>query len=303
MEIACSNRSLHTESGELTRAVRQAPAAVKQLRRRLRVLRTLMRNRFSTAPVTGTADVVLSVTSFGMRIETCALAIESIAAGTERPKKLLLWLEEGLRGQPLTERIERLVRRGLTVDYCPDLRSHKKYYFALNECISEQTPLILIDDDFLYPSWFLKRILASSSAESGAIWCYRAKEMRFDTTGALESYNRWPVANELTSSSRLFFTSGGGTYLPLTILKQLHTAGRQFEKTCPQADDVWLNYTASSANICKHLVLETSIDFTPLDVPSEQTLWLTNFAGGNDEQIQATYDASTLAQIAGHFLQ
>jgi hypothetical protein len=273
---------------------------VNQLRRRLRILRTVMRNQLSAKSVTGSADVVVSVTSFGSRIETCALAIESITAGTIRPKKIVLWLEEDLRCQPLPQPIERLVRRGLKVRYCPDLRSHKKYFFALSECIREKMPLILIDDDFLYPSWFLQKMLATSSTDRHAVWCYRAKEMSFDAAGGLESYNTWTSANQATSPSRLFFTSGGGTYLPLSLLEELQTAGRKFEQSCPRADDVWLNFIASKVSLSKRLILGESTDFTPLDVPQEQTLWATNFDGGNDEQINATYDKSTLAQIFGH---
>lgn len=270
-----------------------------KLRRWTRVLRVNARNRLSTRKVTDTADVAVAVTSFGSRIETCALAIESIAAGTVRPAKMFIGLEDGLRGQPLPASVERLIARGLSVVYGPDLRSHKKYFFFLQQCISQNMPLVVIDDDFLYPQWFLERILAAAETERDAIWFYRAREMKFYEGGNLAPYDQWPFANHETPALRFFFTSGGGTYLPVVMLKNLLIAGRGFEKVCPRADDVWLNYLASAAGIPKRLILQSSTDFTPIDLPVEQTLWTENSRGGNDSQLSATYDPQTLRVIAG----
>ena len=185
------------------------------------------------------------------------------------------------------------------MEYVPDLLSHKKYYFALEQCIARKTPLIVIDDDFLYPPWFLAHLLEAVDDDRNAIWCYRAKEMQFGEQCELKPYTEWPFADHHSPEARIFFTSGGGTFLPVEMLKQLREAGRRFEDVCPRADDVWLNYVASKSGIRKRMICETSTNFTPLDVPVEQTLWSQNATGGNDAQILATYDAETLAKIAG----
>src|SRR4051794_26676324 len=72
-----------------------------------------VRNRVSRSSVLGSAEVIVSLTTYGTRLSTVAYAIESIAAGSVRPKRMVLWLDDpsGFEHRPVS--LRRLERRGL----------------------------------------------------------------------------------------------------------------------------------------------------------------------------------------------
>jgi len=241
--------------------------------------------------------VVVSLTTFGLRINEAALAIESIGRGAVRPRQIILWLDEGFRDRPLPRSIRRLMDRGLEIEFVQDIRSHKKYFFALAPCIASNLPLITIDDDFIYPPWFLERLMTRVSKEPDAVISYRAREIAFEPTGDFVPYDSWSFATTLTPQTLVFFTSGGGSYLPVKYLEALRDAGDGFLETCPLADDIWLNYHAARLGLSKRLVLGTSTEFTPLGLADEETLWSQNAGGGNDAQLRATFDNATIEEM------
>lgn len=268
------------------------------LKRRLLIWRMAFINRVASSSILGDGVAVVAITSFGKRVELAGLAIESIAMGELKPKSVVLFLEDGIRDASLPSSIKRLIARGLKITYVPDYKSHKKYYFALRDCINDNTPLITIDDDFIYPKWFLKKMLNSYEQDRNCVFCYRAKEVAINDQRLFEPYIDWPFATVRTPCNRIFFTSGGGALLPICLLEELEREGGRFLQVCPRADDVWLNYVAAKSGIKSRLVLENSIDFTPLETPAEESLWTDNEAGGNDRQLRTTYDAEVLDRIA-----
>lgn len=270
---------------------------IPRLKRRLLVERVRLAGRLSRTPLVGEGAAIVSLTSFGRRVHDAALAIESIGRGRVRPRRIVLWLDLGFEGKPLPAAIRRLVARGLEVRYVEDIRAHKKYFFALEECLSAGLPLVTIDDDFVYPPWFLERLLDAAGHHPDAVLFYRAREMRLDASGSFAPYRDWPFANSATPREHLFFTSGGGTHLPSGLMRTLDEAGDGFRETCPLADDIWLNYHALRSGADKRLVLDRSTDFTPIEVEASDTLWSLN-AGGNDAQLRATFDRATVQRLA-----
>src|ERR1700722_2404094 len=70
-------------------------------------------NRYRCTPITGNTGPVVSLTTYGKRIGTVFLAIESIGRGRVLPSRLILWVDESsiLDKVPMT--IWRLKQRGL----------------------------------------------------------------------------------------------------------------------------------------------------------------------------------------------
>jgi hypothetical protein len=197
---------------------------------------------------------MVSLTSFGRRIHDAALAIESIGRGRVRPRRIVLWLDHGFAERPLPPAIRRLEARGLEVRFVEDLRAHKKYFFALPECLDAELPLVTIDDDIIYPPWFLERLLDQTPDNPRSVLCYRAREIRFENSGVFATYVDWPFADAATASDLLFFTGAGGVLYPTPVIEALHTAGDGFRETCFFNDDIWLNYHALRAGVDKRLV-------------------------------------------------
>ena len=77
-------------------------------------------NRWRAGSVLGSAPVAVSLTSHGDRIDDVALTVESIASGSVRPGRLVLWLDDAARFASLPASLRRLVRRGLEVRLTED---------------------------------------------------------------------------------------------------------------------------------------------------------------------------------------
>lgn len=270
---------------------------ISQFRALVRLVELLLKNIFSKDSALGEVNVAISVTSHGKRIPHIWSTLESIANGNSKPKKIIVWLDESLDESKLTNKLLRLKNRGVVFKYVPDIGPHQKYFYSLKYCIEENTPLVTIDDDCIYPKWWLKKLIDSASESPSTIVAYRGRLIQFSEKGDLLSYNDWPFANTTKSIPNFFFTGVSGVYYPVGFLKILLQSDKEFITKCPKADDVWLNYIATTSNYPAR-----QIDYSPWGFPTTPftqsiALWKNNSSGGNDKQILKTYDINTIKKI------
>ncbi len=114
-----------------------------------------IRNRLSRAPVTGDGPIV-SLTTHGVRLGVVHLALESIARGTLRPSRLVLWLGSEDFAAHLPKTLQRLVARGLEVRQSEDLGPHTKYWPLVAE--GPGGDFVTADDDVYYPRGWLAEL-------------------------------------------------------------------------------------------------------------------------------------------------
>ena len=123
------------------------------------MLRLWLRNWITNSTVVSPAGPVVSMTSYGNRIRTVYLTIESIGQGDVLPSRLILWLDDRSQFDHLLPSLIRLKHRGLEVKFCPNYGPHKKYYPYVESHGSFNVPLVTADDDVLYPKDWLKCLL------------------------------------------------------------------------------------------------------------------------------------------------
>lgn len=256
------------------------------------------RNVRGGGPVTGDADAIVSLTTYGPRVRLVFLTIESIARGTIRPKRLILWLDDpGTVADPPPE-LRRLVRRGLEVLLTEDIGSHKKYFPTLDAAISTGVSrLITVDDDMLYPKWWLERLMAAAAEDPSAIVAYRARRVLLTDQG-FAPWDDWPLCDSATASPLNFAIGEAGVGYPQAVLQALRERGRGFLATAPRVDDIWLHSTAVSIGVPTRQV--TSRALHPLVVPGSQVVALAHSnidGGGNDTALQANYRDESLVLL------
>mgnify|MGYP000808865909 FL=1 len=95
--------------------------------------------------------IIVSLTSFPKRIDTLWITVETLLRQSMKPDEIILWLaEEQFNGiDSLPKALLEQQKRGLTIRFCDDLRSHKKYYYTMQEY--PRDIVILVDDDMFYP--------------------------------------------------------------------------------------------------------------------------------------------------------
>ncbi|WP_459790631.1 hypothetical protein [Arthrobacter sp. AD-310] len=228
------------------------------------------------------------------------LAIESIGRGEVRPKRIILWLDEAESLVNMPAPLQRLVRRGLEVRECANYGPHKKYYpyVAALEGDREIEPLVIVDDDFLYPKTWLQSLLESYKRYPDAVSCTRAHEVQVQEQ--ILSYSTWPSCRTDRPSYRTFATGVGGVLYPANVQLTLQKLGTEFARRAPKADDVWLHYAALYSGVKVRQVSTEPLDleFRILPFAQGNSLQTVNVGqGANDRQIASTYDQVTMEAL------
>jgi hypothetical protein len=258
-----------------------------------------VRNRLSSAPVRGQVPVVVSLTSYGTRVDTVAYAVESIAAGRARPQRLILWLDDPDQFDDRPAALRRLEARGLEVRLTEDLGPHKKYFPALPLALEDGVALATADDDTLYPRHWLARLAEAAQRHPDTIHCYRASVVQLDGD-RLAPYDRWPRCQDTVASLARFATGVSGVWYPPAMLAALHRRGTDFLRYVPRADDIWLHWVAVRSGIPVRQLSPVPRHFPYIPGTQTQTLVQENVAGGgNDRLLAGLYEASDIATLAG----
>ena len=110
---------------------------------------------------------------------------------------------------------------GIEIIFCEeDLKSHNKYYYAMQKY--RNVPIILIDDDLVYDSNLVDLLMNNYKKYPSKISARRVHKISIDKYGRVLPYLHWKKEYDCDDSyneSDLFVTSGGGTLFPPDILK------------------------------------------------------------------------------------
>ncbi|MGK9146002.1 glycosyltransferase family 2 protein [Plantibacter flavus] len=249
----------------------------------------------------GTGEVVVSLTSYGVRTQAVHTTIESIGRGRVRPRRIILWLDDPSAMDTLSPELRSLQARGLEIALSDNLGPHTKYWPYVASLGEHTVPLVTADDDIIYPRGWLEELLSAHHARPGLIYCYWARVVQQDASGDFTPYESWPSATSTVPSPANFALGVSGVLYPPVMLNALLAAGRAFEAVTPKADDIWLHAVALRGGIPVAQVHEKAVHF--LTVPGTQVISLRsdNVAGtGNDDAIARVYSAADRTALADY---
>lgn len=229
---------------------------------------------------------IVSLTSFPTRINDIWITIETILRQSFKADKVILWLaEEQFLDKKLPESLTKLTERGLTIEFCEDLRSHKKYFFAMQKF--SEANIFTVDDDLYYPSNLLKNVVELHKKYPGLIATNRAHKFTF-RGGGINPYRKWK--HNVTDKKPSYFlvpTGGAGTLYPPGVLHQEVFNKDMFKKICFHADDLWLKIMALKKGTLVVTNRRYNRDFVSVGKTQREKLVSGNvFSGGNDVQLK-----------------
>lgn len=247
--------------------------------------------------ITHPGGPVVSLTTYGERVNTVHLTIESIARGQMRPSRLILWVDDIAIFHDLPPGVRRLQNRGLEVKLCKNYGPHTKYYPYLEMVEETRIPLVTADDDLLYPRDWLKGLDRALKEFPDVVNCHRAHRIVLNSEG-LETYSGWRPVNSIEASFCNFATGVAGVIYPLQMQRALKSQAATFLESCPNADDVWLHLWALRTG---HKIRQISKKrFRLRYIPGTQGEGLCQrnvVQGENDVQIKATYQPFDIERL------
>jgi hypothetical protein len=204
-----------------------------------------------------------------------------------KPDKIILWLaEEQFPDKVLPESLLCLKKRGLTIEFCEDLKSHKKYFFAMKNYPNEY--LITLDDDLYYPRHVLKNVVNLSRKFPKYIVANRAHRITYKNREILP-YRKWNHNVTTTKPSHLLVATGGAgvLYSPGTLHTDVFDKNL-FKEICYHADDLWLKVMALKNGTPVVTNKRYNKDFVSVSSTQKTKLVSINvLSNGNDTQLKS----------------
>ena len=185
-------------------------------------------------------EVVVSLTTYGLRINTVFLAIESIFQQTLKANQVVLYIsEKQFNSDNIPISLKKQEQRGLKIRYVKDIGPYTKLLYAIKG--HPDNIIITIDDDYIYPSDTIEKLVRAHSNNPKAICCHHSRIITKKDSHNLNRYESFPMtfkAEDSISSNYLAEGFGGVLYPPHSLHDDLFNE-ELFMKLSPHADDLW----------------------------------------------------------------
>lgn len=190
--------------------------------------------------------IIVSLTSFPKRFEYLELSLKSLLLQSVKPDRIILWLGSDSKEFDVENMFQKYIQYGLEVrvDKTMNLKSHKKYIYALKEF--ENDLIITVDDDLIYPENLIENLLQTHEKFPDAIVARRVHKILWKNNGEIKPYLEWngECTDTMNPSHQLFATTGAGTLFPPHSLYNECTNIDLIRNFAFSADDVWLKFMA-----------------------------------------------------------
>lgn len=233
--------------------------------------------------------VIVAFTSYPKRIRTVYRVVESIWKQKVRADEIILYLsiiEFPKRENDLPfELVEMVGKKGFQIEWTEEnLKSHKKYYYALQS--KGDNIVITIDDDILYSETLISDLMTSYKKYPMAV---SARKTRIIVKNGirLAEYSKWDSQlKEYADIPRMDLCaigSGGVLYPPLCACSRWFDK-QNIKNMVENQDDIWLKYNEAIDRISTVYVKPEQDDIV-MDTAKENALCVHNLYGGGNDKI------------------
>ena len=242
--------------------------------------------------------IIVSFTSYPPRINSVHKVVESLYRQTVLANEIILYLsldEFPKEEEDVPETLRRLIgHRGFRIEWVQgNLKSHKKYYYALQKYTD--AVVITVDDDKIYAETMISDLIKGYERFPNAVSARIIRIMLKKSPETLESYNRWEkekYLEEYTDEPRMDLCAigaGGICYSPSLGYDDLFNVNTILE-VAGDYDDLWLKYNEMINNIPVVYTKPSQKDIT-IDNSQVCRLAANNLYGnGNDKCIDKLFE-------------
>ena len=246
--------------------------------------------------------VIVSLTSFPGRIADVWIVVECLFRQTYKADKIILWLSElQFEGVVLPKLLIEQQKRGLEIRFVKDdLRSHKKYYYALENF--DSSIIVTVDDDVFYHQDVIKTLIEAHQSHPNEVIANRAHKIKFNEEKLILPYRKWYVNYKSAYSSYLYVPTGvGGVLYPPGSLSNKLLNVDAIKELCLQADDLWLKVGSLLTSTKVHITPSYRQEFITVGKTQNNKLVTYNsLTGGNDVQLRAVLDYFKMGNLENY---
>lgn len=184
-------------------------------------------------------DVIVSLTSYGERIEELKYTLYSLVMQSVRPERIVVNIAFE-NEKFLNNEIKSFEKYGVEFFFCKDTRSYKKLLPTL-----ERFPKVYIvtaDDDLFYERTWLERLYDAHRKHPGDVCCHLVYKITHNKN-KISTYQKWIHHYRVYGADRHIFLLGGAgvLYPPETFHKDVLNEDL-YMTLAPYADDIWFYF-------------------------------------------------------------
>ncbi|MDR1943047.1 MAG: class I SAM-dependent methyltransferase [Endomicrobium sp.] len=235
--------------------------------------------------------IIISLTSYPARINVVHKAILTLLKQTKKADKVILWLateDFPNKEKDLPIELTELIKRGLTISWCKDMKSYNKLIPSLKEYPDHV--ILTVDDDVYYPKDLLENLYTAYLNKPNMVHCHRAHRITF-RYGKILPYMKWNFClqgGKVQPSFCNFITGVGGVLYPPGIFYKDILREDLISKLSVDfvGDDIWF-WAMCVLNSVKINVIDNNLRFPKnIEASQEKSLWQTSRLGRNDLYLQ-----------------
>ena len=231
-------------------------------------------------------QIIVSLTSYPKRFPMIEMCLKSLCLQSVKPNRIILWLGNDTSKKEVYSLRERYSKYGIEVrwDDEKNLRSHKKYFYAMQEFPDDI--IITADDDLIYPNDWIQSLLESYKQNPQCISARRVHQITWRQDGSPESYLKWEGEVRVDKPAHnLMATTGAGALFPPRCFGKECFNINLFMRDAQTADDIWLKAMAI-VNDRKVVWAKNKMPMpTTIDLHQENKLEKVNCEGGGNDVI------------------
>ena len=232
--------------------------------------------------------VMVSLTSFPARINKAYFSIKSLMLQGYKADRIVLWLaSEQFPDKKLPESFQKLRDKGLEIQWCDDLRSHKKYFYALQNQ-RENELVITYDDDIIYENDSIEKLVTAHKKHPDCIICNRAHDIRLDENGEPLPFAKWAVHSALgvnEPAALLMPSTGNGCLYPFGCMPDVTFDWEKIKENALTADDIWMRFCSLSNGVKIVKTRETIATLCNVLGSQKEKLTQINDLGGENQRV------------------
>ncbi|WP_339004876.1 hypothetical protein LDK17_05685 [Fusobacterium polymorphum] len=227
---------------------------------------------------------IVSLTSYGERLKTVWLTIQSIFSQSCKLAKVILWVAYTDKNL-INNRLKELEKNGLIIGYCDDILSYKKLIYSVKEY--NNFHIITVDDDVIYPKNYFKKLIQLHKKYPNSICCYRAHEICFEKDKILD-YKNWRFHSLKIKgpNAKIMAIGIGGILYPAGVFEYKDFDFNIIKNIIPYTDDIYFKWLELNKGIGVVKVYKNKKHLPYyIENTQENSLKMLNIVSGNNNDL------------------
>lgn len=186
-------------------------------------------------------DLVVSLTSYGQRLEELHYTLFSLVNQTIAPEKIIVNISYDDE-KYITDKLKLFTNYGVEYNFCEDIRSFKKLIPTMQRF--PKKTIVTVDDDMYYEKDWLESLWNKHLDCPNMIVAHNIYKINYSDSTLLP-YDKWPhsiVTKDINYKN--FFVGCGGVLYPSNALYKDFDNKTLYQNLTPFADDIWFYFMA-----------------------------------------------------------